>query len=451
MTTPRPPVSWSPWDRFLWIILGLIFTLVFGLELWFRALDQNPVVSIPTPTTFADNAFNFYKAAGDAVVDSGKVGWAMSGLPPGQKPSGDSRSYSLTEKKALVAENAGAFLILHMGFAYPYQEPPVRSFPTPLPHYAGARGLARLLSLQAQVKAAQGDWNGAMNAHLDAIQLGETLPRGGPLGGAMVGDSCQGIGRRHVWEAIGHLNAAQARAAARRLERVRAGHVPFAATLLEAKWSGQAGLRELMGRHDWPRTLEATLGPGDASGGNSEVSWQQRGDLLRILLIGKRAVMANYTRYMDQAIATAQQPYATHPAAPPMPTDPVSQLLLPDYSGARLHEAEADTQNALLLTRLALHAYTLEHGTPPPTLSALVPAYLRAVPTDPFAPFGPLRYKPGGAKPLLYSLGPDGKDDGGKPICDTTKPAPSVVGALDQRYYVQPDSRGDVVAGVNTN
>ena len=80
-----------------------------------------------------------------------------------------------------------------------------------------------------------------------------------------------------------------------------------------------------------------------------------------------------------------------------------------------------------------------------------MPQYLQAVPTDPFALSGPLRYKLAGAKPLLYSVGPDGKDDGGKAIFDRTIPAPTTPEAADRRHAVQENSVGDIVAGVNTN
>ncbi len=58
-----------------------------------------------------------------------------------------------------------------------------------------------------------------------------------------------------------------------------------------------------------------------------------------------------------------------------------------------------------------------------------MPNYLPAVPQDPFAP-KPLVYRPAPAKVLIYSRGPDGKDDGGK----------------DRGLRVNPDSRGDIVS-----
>jgi len=150
-------------------------------------------------------------------------------------------------------------------------------------------------------------------------------------------------------------------------------------------------------------------------------------------------------------IAEARLPFATRapvPAAPPA-ADPISDMLTPSFGDARIHETEADTQNALLMVTLALRAYHLEHGAYPPTLAALTPGYLRAVPDDPFALSGALRYKRQGARYILYSVGPDGKDDGGAAIFDRTKPAPTSSDGSDRRRWVEQDSRGDIVAGVN--
>ena len=60
-----------------------------------------------------------------------------------------------------------------------------------------------------------------------------------------------------------------------------------------------------------------------------------------------------------------------------------------------------------------------------------------------------MHYKRIGSKYVLYSIGPDGKDDGGRPIFDSSKPPPPAGSERDYRYKVEQNSSGDVVAGVN--
>ncbi len=65
----------------------------------------------------------------------------------------------------------------------------------------------------------------------------------------------------------------------------------------------------------------------------------------------------------------------------------------------------------------ALAAYRADRGAYPADLGALVHKYLPAMPEDPFSA-GPLHYKREEAGFLLYSVGPNGKDDGGRSSLD---------------------------------
>ncbi len=69
-------------------------------------------------------------------------------------------------------------------------------------------------------------------------------------------------------------------------------------------------------------------------------------------------------------------------------------------------------------TGFALEQYRAAQGGFPDALVALVPLYLKEVPTDPYSG-GPLLYTSPPGNPtgrLLYSVGPDGRDDGGLPL-----------------------------------
>jgi hypothetical protein len=62
-----------------------------------------------------------------------------------------------------------------------------------------------------------------------------------------------------------------------------------------------------------------------------------------------------------------------------------------------------------------LKRFQLKHGKSPETLNEMVPEFSPAVPIDPYDG-KPLRYHPNAdGTYLLYSVGEDGKDDGGDP------------------------------------
>ena len=67
------------------------------------------------------------------------------------------------------------------------------------------------------------------------------------------------------------------------------------------------------------------------------------------------------------------------------------------------------------LTKLAfaLAAYHADHGSYPAKLSDLMPKYVNALPKDIFTG-SDLHYRREGNGYLLYSVGVNGKDDGGK-------------------------------------
>ena len=69
----------------------------------------------------------------------------------------------------------------------------------------------------------------------------------------------------------------------------------------------------------------------------------------------------------------------------------------------------------LLAAELALRCYQSKQGHPPARLDELTTKYLSHVPQDPFSG-QPLVYRAQGTNWLLYSVGSDGVDDGGKPV-----------------------------------
>ncbi len=88
-------------------------------------------------------------------------------------------------------------------------------------------------------------------------------------------------------------------------------------------------------------------------------------------------------------------------------------LLLPAVTAASNVEDRATMQFDLARLAFALAAYHADHGTCPAKLADLVPKYAAAVPKDIFAA-ADLHYQLEGGGYLLYSVGMNGKDDGGK-------------------------------------
>ena len=84
------------------------------------------------------------------------------------------------------------------------------------------------------------------------------------------------------------------------------------------------------------------------------------------------------------------------------------------------YERASQSENLAHLA-FALAIYRAEHGQYPDRLDALVPKYAPEVPRDRFAG-EPLRYRRTGADYILYSVGENGRDDGGRRAGDEWQP-----------------------------
>ena len=87
-----------------------------------------------------------------------------------------------------------------------------------------------------------------------------------------------------------------------------------------------------------------------------------------------------------------------------------------------LKALRAETERSLVISAIALKRYALRHGNYPESLDALVPGFLSAVPTD-YMNGKPVKYRRNSDGSFtLYSVGEDGKDDGGDLSLPVDKP-----------------------------
>lgn len=91
----------------------------------------------------------------------------------------------------------------------------------------------------------------------------------------------------------------------------------------------------------------------------------------------------------------------------------LSMMLLPALGNAVVKEAKSLAQIYTTQTALAVERYRLANGKLPDNLDSLVPQFLSALPEDPFDG-QPLRYHRLEKGYVIYSIGSDGEDNGGR-------------------------------------
>ena len=91
-------------------------------------------------------------------------------------------------------------------------------------------------------------------------------------------------------------------------------------------------------------------------------------------------------------------------------------MLIPSLAKTFQRDASNTAALRCAVAALGVERFRIAHdGKLPSTLAELVPQYLAAVPTDPYDG-KPLRFKPLTQGFVVYSLGEDGDDDGGRPF-----------------------------------
>ena len=99
---------------------------------------------------------------------------------------------------------------------------------------------------------------------------------------------------------------------------------------------------------------------------------------------------------------------------------------------------------------LASRLYAAEHGNMPGQLSQLVPAILPKVPVDPFvADDKPLHYRVDAAGSTVWSVGEDGRDNGGDKVKDLVWGAGNPP-MMPPPPKVKPATRGTTTRGAAT-
>jgi hypothetical protein len=419
------------WDAIAAILIVLAATVT---KIVSASMPAHAVMP-PSPPMPAVNARDYYDAASARLVEPDRIRLMVGDVSPS---AGRGIAVDLIaspgDRERLANENAPAIATLRQGMPYAFEYPALRSYPLNLRDLKGDHDLADLLELDSRVRSNKGDYAGAMRDCLDCMRLAYDLPHGGDLDIMPTSELCDRIGRLAATDLVDRLNAGNARADAKRLEKIDSSAVPTWQSLQYTEWEMQGALLNLFRQPHWRETfldMSDDDGLGFHATNSTEaypVSYAQlstrertaRAYAAEFVLNCESASAAygNCTRYMDQAIAREKLPWPArrNVSEPKAPNDPISQALLQVYDRATFEQCLAFALDRLLDTRLALRAYRLDHGRYPDSVAQLAPAYLSRVPLDPFTGGAPLKYRPSGAGYVLYSIGPDAVDDGGTPI-----------------------------------
>ena len=390
--------------------------------------QETPLASAPVEV---ESGYDLFLQAAKLIQPPPKDEVVSNQLAPDEK---------LRRQRLDVARNAPALAKLREALELNITMPPPRNndgkFVINFPGATAASDFANQLAQEAAVRAADGQDVAAVQSNLDAMELGVQVGHGMLMNG-LVGFSITILSSSALEKDASALDVVQSREVAARLDAMSEQTTKLTEILNAEEAYRGASLR----------ALEAELGDSvKRAQTEADKSKSKKIDTfgnLRFALLEfsseqiKDALQEVFGEYM----ARAASPYAKYTREAPVSikisyvdiTNAVIFALQPRFTQER-----AVVANRLLAAALRLHAAKLETGHYPETFDAGI---------DPFSPtFAPLVYKRVGDSYVLYSVGPDGKDENGAEIqtlvTDYKTSIKSVSGLL--RY----DSTGDIVAPV---
>lgn len=281
------------------------------------------------------------------------------------------------------------------------------------PAFTGFRDLARLLRVESCERMERADYGGAIASALDAVQLGIETGRGGLLIHFLVGEAVGAIGAVGAFGLVNGLSPQQARTAAVRAYAIAGSAAPVADVVRAEMRYSLRHLSDVLTAKDWRRRLLRDTLLWDSDFIRPRVL-DRVSCWTRVALSSPKAIAAEMEQSWDDLLTRVS---VLLQAAKQMPESrfswmaEIAQGCIPTvpYIGAN-----RDLRLAFLYTALALRAWQQEHGRYPESLEDLVPELLPSLPDDPYSIDQPLRYQSSGDRYTLYSIGPDGIDDGGK-------------------------------------
>lgn len=407
------------------------FLLAGALLLSAPVLAQQPPVAAPEP---APDVVPAAEPSGyDLLVQAGgKILPGTNGLPSSQdKLTADE---NLRRQRVAVKRNAPALALVRQALQKPITVPLITDTKEPgLRTNEQMRELARQFWQEADVRLADGDFAGAMNSRLDIIEMGVAFERGNFIS-MSVGTAIEAIGRKDIAKIASHLDATQCRAAVMRLKAIEERRPTFTEVMQQEEQQTQILSVNTLG--DLADVLKANATPEQRQNNGIDEA-----EFARIAALTPEKLRSDVTAIFATIIESAKRPFsASLTIQPPAEINPLLQVTLDTFAKpqSRFSYERAHAANLLLLGGLELRAQKLEAGTYPDTFTT---------PVDPFSPnASPLVYKKTNEGYLLYSVGPDGKDDNGAALQTLrTNPTTGVRTIVDQLMV---ESTGDIVQEV---
>lgn len=291
-----------------------------------------------------------------------------------------------------------------------------------LPELSECRSAAELLALAAKHHAVSGNAPQAIDDLNAIFRVGRAAGSDPIIVSNLVQISIDAVGVKTLEAVLPRVNQAN------ELQRLLIGDVDAARREARRSLMGEEafGLSIFSDLASGRLTMMALTGSARPSGPSPDAADLPPIPLLLRIFVIPTDVRA-YQQYLERCREQVQEPFTSatikEASAGGMKAarhGVLTSMVVPALDKYLTRVAMDEAIRAGALTGIAVDRYRLDHGAFPATLDALVPQYLDDVPPDPFDGH-PLRFIVRNDEALVYSVGPDLKDDAGAPFDEQKK------------------------------
>jgi hypothetical protein len=301
-----------------------------------------------------------------------------------------------------------------------------------LPNLTHMRQLSKIMTADGRRLAAAGNLGEAVERHLATMRVGVHAGEGFTLIEGLVGIAVFTLGNNALRDAVGRheVSAAQLAYVAAELDRL-APRLPSSERGLAGEQRfGPAIVDEVASRPFNLILMQHYSGVGDGSDPsiaeqinvNPQDGWSRLEQRIGTMLFPDRAIKGHMKRFYEMQDTLARRPMSDDARAfneeefitKQLPRwDVLSRMMLPSLSRAIQLGLACKARFAITRTSVAVMQFTRAHdGEAPAALDDLANKLSHEAMIDPFTG-DPLRYRREDNGWVLYSLGPNMKDDGG--------------------------------------
>jgi hypothetical protein len=416
---------------------GTLLTLDSGITGRAQGMKAEAVellqANLPPAVTDTANAAPLYQAA-FAALDADPVAGAPDS-PLGTSSTVDAQDAAVAD---LVARHSETLSLLREAagrdvcrFTRDWTRP---SLDMLLPELQSVRQAARLVQLTARRKATTGDIAGALADIAVLHRIGQHAAAEPILISGLVGVAIDTMALDTLAQVLPKLDASD-------LDRLDAP------TIRDLVHMVPSFKRHFFGEEAFGTMMFASLGDGASpmnslallsmmgASGPAPTIWSTPlepliGMLYRVFMLPEdflayRSTLRDYQQLLAVQKSFSDSTREANAIEDSLNTDRrgiLTSLLAPALSNCIRNGVRSQALHRAVAVAVAATRLRIEKGSLPESLDDLVPAFLPFSPADPFADNAPLRLTQTDSGLVIYSVGPDGENDGG-PVAPGTEPA----------------------------